>query len=212
MSPSGSVPSGPLRQTLPLPVSVSPRAHGALDIIRTQTRHKDIATDLNARLETAMMDQEKRLHSGLKPAVADFFHGLHAAREAGWDEYSIAEGLGSHPKALFKFIAQHTRHGDGGAAGLSYPAAPVQDLPLVFRSRRPEVPPVMVPEEDVAALRLLAEEADTEKNRTAASVHSELLGGWYLRGANRVALAEAAGLRWETARKRLARAGYMASR
>jgi hypothetical protein len=192
-------------------VSIPSRVQ-ALDIIPAQTLHTDISTDLNARLEAALMDQEERLSTGLKPAVADFFHAMHAAREAGWDEYSIAAGIGSHPKAIFKFIAQHERHGDRDAPGPSYPAAPAQDLPLVYRSRRPEVPPVTVPEEDIAELRLLEDLANVEKNASAAAMHREVLGGWYLRGGNRAALEEAAGVGWETVRKRLARAGYMTGR
>lgn len=183
----------------------------ALEIIPTRDLHPDIVADLMARQASAAEPTGERTDTGLKPAVAQFFHALHAAKEAGWDEYSIAAGIGSHPKPVFTFIAQHARQ-KKRETGPSYPAAPVENLFLAHRSRRPEVAPVVPPEEEITALLLLEEQRITQPDGPAATLHDGLLGGWYLRGVNRTDLEAASGLIWETLRKRLARAGYMTSR
>lgn len=103
-------------------VSVPARAQ-TLYVIPTRELHADIAADLTARLAAAMEGSEERTSTGIKPAGAHYSRALHAAREAGWDEYSIAEGLGGHPKAVFKFIGQHARQG-GDVPTSSYPTAP----------------------------------------------------------------------------------------
>ncbi len=191
-------------------LQVPPRPQ-ALDIIPTQELDPGIVAELRDLRSAASEASEERTGAGLENAVADFFHALHAAREAGWDEYAIAAGIGSHPKAIFKFIGQHSRQ-EEGATGPSYPTAPVQDLSIAFRSRRPEVLPVEVPEDDAAALQLLEEAASADRNGMAAAVHNEILGGWYLQGVNRAGLEKATGLAWETVRKRLASGGYMMNR
>lgn len=183
----------------------------ALDIIPTQELDPSIAAELKDLRSAASAASKERTSTGLKPAVADFYRAMHAAREAGWDEYTLAMGIDSHPRAVFKFIEQHERQ-EEVMPGPSYPAAPVQDLPIAFRSRRQEVPPVEVPEDDTAALRLLEETASAGRNSLAAQVHDGILGEWYLRGANRAGLEKATGLAWETVRKRLATGGYMTNR
>lgn len=183
-----------------------PRRPKSLSVIPVHELDPRIADGLLRALAATEQDTGDRTASGLKPAVADYFAALHAATEAGWDAYSIAAGIGSHPKAVFKFIAFHERYGDGTSPAL--PAAPHRDEPILYRARRPSLPLVTIPDSAVQELHRLDPEAFSA-TAGAASRYQALLGEWYLRGANRQELERGAGQQWETVRKRLVSAGYM---
>lgn len=169
-----------------------------------------LAAGLNAALEAAVAADgaHDRTASGLRRAVADYFAALHAASVAGWDIYALAEALDSHPKAVFKFIRQHSRYGEGTSPDAPAPrhagAGPVR--------RTPEPEPLDIPDRDAVELRRLEKAAYGDPpTESGLSDYQQLLGQWYLRGASRSALEQAAGQKWETLRKRLARAGFMAA-
>ncbi|HEX9089525.1 MAG TPA: hypothetical protein VF867_18690 [Arthrobacter sp.] len=169
-----------------------------LEIIQVPALPKTIAADLTKHLAAAIGengagDAGVRTATGLRPAVADFFAALQAARDAGWDNYAIGPAIGLHPRAVSRFTA---RHPDTGRTHRSYPAAPEGTREVLARARRPQVPAVAIPAGDAALMQ-----ADDE-----AGV---LLGRWYLYGASRDALAAAVGQDWETVRKRLVRLGFM---
>ena len=154
-------------------------------------------------------DPADRTPSGVEPAVADYFAALHRAAEAGWDAYSLAHALGSHPKAVFKFITQQVRNNEGHAPVL--PPAPHRDEQTLWRASRPSLPLVVVPAEDAQELQALEADsfADTVAHAAETNRYLCLLGAWYLLGANRNELERATGQNWETVRKRLVRGGYM---
>lgn len=169
----------------------------ALDVIPTPALPVKIARDLKARLEaTAGPDNGERTDNGLRPDVADFFAGLQAAREAGWDNYTIGPAIGLHPRAVSRFAA---RHDDIARPRPTYPAAKEDPREVLHRAKRPPVPEVEIPAADAALMR------DNDEDGV-------LLGRWYLRGASRETLAAAVGQDWETVRKRLVRRGLMTGR
>jgi hypothetical protein len=183
-----------------------------LDVIPVRDLDPTITAELKQRLTSAVeADPADRTASGVKPAVADYFAGLHRAAQAGWDAYSIAHAIGSHPKAVFKFIAHQDRYGEGNAPAA--PAAPLQDEQTLWRASRPSLPLVQVPAEDARELQDLESDAfaDPGAHATNTNRYFSLLGAWYLLGANRDELERATGQSWETVRKRLVRAGYMSS-
>jgi hypothetical protein len=183
----------------------------SLSVIPLRELDPKITADLKARLSAAVeADPGQRTASGIKSAVADYFAALHNAEAAGWDAYSLAHALGSHPKAIFKFIAQHERYGEGKAPPL--PDAPHRAEPTLYRASRPALPPVKIPDDDVQKLHLLEQEAAGETGTSQDTVYQALLGVWYLLGANREELERATGQQWETIRKRLVRAGYMSGK
>lgn len=168
------------------------------------------AQDLKTRLAAAVeSDPSERTDSGIKPAVADYFAALHRAARAGWDAHSLARALGSHPKAIFKFIAHQERYGEGDSPAIAQ--APHVEEPTLHRASRPSVPLVAVPAEDVQELHRLEPDAfgESATEPGATSRYLTLLGAWYLLGANRDELERATGQQWETIRKRLVRGGYM---
>lgn len=171
-----------------------PQPKRALDVIPTPALPAKVAKDLKARLEaTDGPDTGERTEAGLRPDVADFFAGLQAAREAGWDNYTIGPAIGLHPRAVSRFAA---RHEDIARPRPAYPAAKEDPREVLHRAKRPAVPAVEIPAADAALMR----EDDED---------GVLLGRWYLRGASREALAAAVGQDWETVRKRLVRRGLM---
>lgn len=181
--------------TRPLPRFKIPERSKPLEIIPVPALPAAVRNDLTARLAAATgPDTGERTPSGLRPEVADFFTGLQAARDAGWDNYAIGPAIGLHPRAVSRFAA---RHPDTGRRQPRYKAAPAGTVDVLARARRPRVPDVIIPEADAALLR--APEDD-----------GRLLGRWYLHGASRAALATAVGQDWETVRKRLVRRGFMA--
>jgi hypothetical protein len=189
-------------------VPVRPRR---LDAIPIRELDPAVTHALKDRLTAAVeSDPAVKTPSGVKPAVAGYFAALHRAAAAGWDAYSLAHALGSHPKAIFKFIAQHDRYGEGQAP--EFPAAPHRDEQTLWRASRPSLPLVQVPAEDVQELQRLDGEAFTAAAAHAGqtSRYLTLLGAWYLLGANRDELQRATGQNWETVRKRLVRGGFMA--
>lgn len=190
-----------------IPVPVRARR---LDVIPIRELDPQITEELKRRLAAAVeADPNDKTPSGVKPAVADFFAALHAAAGAGWDAYSLAHALGSHPKAVFKFIAQQDRYGEGRAPAL--PAAPHRDEQTLWRASRPSLPLVTVPADDARELQALEADAfaDTATHAAETKRYLALLGAWYLLGANRDELERATGQNWETVRKRLVRGGYM---
>jgi hypothetical protein len=189
-------------------VPARPRRLGVIPIL---TVDPGIAQTLKDRLVAAVeADPDTRTPSGIKSAVADYFAALHHAAGAGWDAYSLAHALGSHPKAIFKFIAQHDRYGEGQAQ--EFPAAPRREEQTLWRASRPSLPLVHIPDEDVRELQRLEEEAFADAGADAGqtSRYLAMLGIWYLLGANRDELQRATGQNWETIRKRLVRGGFMA--
>lgn len=190
-------------------IDVPPRPR-RLDSIPIRTLDPDVTRVLKARLTAAVeAAADTRTPSGIKPAVADYFAALHRAAAAGWDAYSLAHALGSHPKAIFKFIAQQDRHGEGRAP--DFPAAPHQDEQTLWRASRPSLPLVQVPAADAGELQRLEAEAFADTaHAVQTSRYLALLGAWYLLGANRDELQRATGQNWETIRKRLVRGGFMA--
>lgn len=189
-------------------VPVRPRR---LDAIPLRELDPETTHTLKARLTKAVeADLAERTPSGVKPAVADYFAALHRASTAGWDAYSLAHALGSHPKAIFKFIAQQDRYGEGQAP--DFPDAPHRDEQALWRASRPSLPLVQIPAEDAHELQRLEEEAFADAATHAAQTNRYLtmLGAWYLLGANRDELQRATGQNWETIRKRLVRSGFMA--
>jgi hypothetical protein len=191
-------------------VPVRPRR---LDTIPVRELDPEITQALKARITAAVeANPAVKTPSGVKPAVADYFAALHRASGAGWDAYSLAHALGSHPKAIFKFIAQQDRYGEGQAP--DFPAAPHRDEQALWRAARPSLPLVQVPGEDVRELQRLEQEAFAPAGAHAlqTSRYLALLGAWYLLGANRDELQRATGQNWETVRKRLVRGGFMAGR
>lgn len=168
-----------------------------LEIIPTPTLPARITKDLAARLAKATgPDSGGRTGTGLRPEVADFFAGLQAAREAGWDNYTIGPAIGLHPRAVSRFAA---RHDDTGRKHPNYPSAPAETTAVLHRAKRPAVPDVVIP--GAEAERMQSDDED-----------GVLLGRWYLYGATREALAAAVGQNWETVRKRLVRLGCMTGR
>lgn len=157
-------------------------------------------------------DPDLRTPSGVRAAVADYFAALHRAAEVGWSAHSIATALGSQPKSIYKFIALQERYGDGNAAAL--PPAPERDEPLPARARPPALPPVQIPDAAVQELHRLDSVAfsGSPAVNPALASYQRLLGEWYLRGASRQELERATGQQWETIRKRLVSAGYMAGK
>lgn len=192
-------------------IEVPPRPK-SLSAIPLRDLDPAIAADLRARLSHAVeADPEQRTASGIKTAVADYFAALNNAEAAGWDAYSLAHALGSHPKAIFKFVNQHQRSGEGQAP--PFPDAPHRNEPTLHRATRPALPPVKVPDDDVQKFHLLEQAAVTEAATSQdANVYQALLGVWYLLGASRDELERATGQQWETIRKRLVRAGYMSGK
>lgn len=190
-------------------IDVPPRPR-RLDAIPLRELDPAITRTLKALLAEAVeADPAERTESGIKPAVADYCAALHRATRAGWDAYSVAHAIGSHPKAVFKFIAQHDRYGEGQAP--DFPAAPHRDEKTLWRASRPSLPMVQVPDEDAHELRHLEEEAFTDASHPAqTNRYLAILGAWYLLGANRDELQNATGQNWETIRKRLVRGGFMA--
>lgn len=191
-------------------VPVRPRR---LDVIPLRELDPEITHTLKARLTKAVeADPAERTPSGVKTAVADYFAALHRASAAGWDAYSLAHAVGSHPKAIFKFIGQQDRYGEGQAP--DFPDAPHRDEQSLWRASRPSLPLVRVPAEDARELQRLEEEAFTDAATHAAQTNRYLtmLGAWYLLGANRDELQRATGQNWETIRKRLVRGGFMAGK
>lgn len=196
----GTPPSGiavPVRQRNP-------------EVIPVRDMDSDIAADLRARLDAAVTaDPGNRTGTGLRRGVADYFAALNRALDAGWDAYSIAAALGSHPAAVYKFARHHSRHPDGSAAAL--PPAPHRDEPAPYRGRRPALSEIRIPDDDVTALQALeARGYGASASTEAQEAHLALLGRWYLHGAARKELERATGQHWETVRKRLVRAGFMA--
>lgn len=190
-----------------------PSGPKSLSVIPLQELDREIATDLKSRLIAAIeASTEQRTPSGIKTAVADYFAALHQAEAAGWDAYSLAHALGSHPKAIYKFVAQHERSGEGQAPP-PFPHPPHQVEPTLSRASRPSLPPVKVPKEDVQKLHLLEQEGAGETvGSPEGNLYQALLGAWYLLGATRDELERATGQQWETIRKRLVRAGYMSGK
>lgn len=189
-------------------VPVRPRR---LDVIPIRDLDPAVTHALKARLAAAVeADPAVKTPSGVKPAVADYFAALHRASAAGWDAYSLAHALGSHPKAIFKFIAQQDRYGEGQAP--DFPVAPHRDEQTLWRAARPSLPLIQVPAGDVQELQRLDAEAFAAPATQAAQTgrYLALLGVWYLLGANRDELQRATGQNWETVRKRLVRGGFMA--
>lgn len=173
---------------------IPPRRPRPLEVIPAPDLPARISRDLTARLAKASgPDSGERTGTGLRPEVADFFAGLQAARDAGWDNYTIGPAIGLHPRAVSRFAA---RHDDTGRKHPSYPAAPEETTPVLHRARRPAVPAVAIPAADAARMR------DDDEDGT-------LLARWYLHGATREDLAAAVGQDWETVRKRLVRLGCM---
>ncbi|MBG0738875.1 hypothetical protein IV500_05495 [Paeniglutamicibacter antarcticus] len=200
-----------LPDDVPVPsgIAVPPRPK-RLDVIPLRELDPDIRKTLKNCLAAAVeADPAERTPSGISTAVADYFAALHSASHAGWDAYSLAHALGSHPKAVFKFVAQQDRYGEGHAP--AFPVAPHRDEQTLWRASRPTLPLVQVPDEDVAELQRLEEHAWTDDTVHAAETtrYLALLGAWYLLGANRNELEQATGHNWETIRKRLVRGGYM---
>jgi hypothetical protein len=190
-----------------------PQRPKRLSVIPIHELDPQITEDLKSRLATAVeADPAQRTPSGIKPAVADYFAALHRAFNAGWDAYSLAQALGSHPKAVFKFIAHQDRYGEGDAPAVA--AAPHRDEKTLWRASRPILPLVKVPDDDVQELHRLEAESlsETAADATATNRYPSLLGAWYLLGANREELENATGQNWETVRKRLVRAGYMSGK
>jgi hypothetical protein len=181
----------------------------SLSVIPLRDMDEQIVSDLKGRLAGAVeADPEPRTASGIKAAVADYFAALHQAAQAGWDAHSMAHAIGSHPKAIFKFVSHHERYCEGDAPAI--PEAPHREEPTLWRARRPNVPLVLVPDEDVTELHALEQGAFGDTPTPAATKrYLALLGAWYLLGANRDELERASGQRWETIRKRLVRGGYM---
>lgn len=182
-----------------------------LDIIPIRDLDPDVTAELKARLTAAVeAAPAARTPSGVKPAVADYFAALHRAAGAGWDAYSLAHALGSHPKAIFKFIAQQDRYGEGQTP--DFPAVPHRDEQALWRASRPSLPLVQVPAGDATELQRLEADAFADAATHAAQTNRylTLLGAWYLLGANRDELERATGQNWETVRKRLVRGGFMA--
>ncbi|GAA4035628.1 hypothetical protein GCM10023063_20240 [Arthrobacter methylotrophus] len=182
-----------------------------LDAIPIREVDPEVTHVLKDRLAAAVeADPSARTPSGVKPAVADYFAALHGASQAGWDAYSLARALGSHPKAIFKFIAQHDRYGEGQAPSL--PTALHRYEQTLWRASRPSLPLVQVPAEDVQELQRLEVEAFADAATSTGPINRYLtmLGAWYLLGANRDELQRATGQNWETVRKRLVRGGFMA--
>ncbi|QOT19454.1 hypothetical protein [Paenarthrobacter sp. YJN-5] len=182
-----------------------------LDVIPLRDLDPEVTKTLKSRLTEAVeADSSEKTPSGVKPAVADYFAALHRAHSAGWDPYSVAHALGSHPKAIFKFIAQQDRYGEGRAPDL--PGAPHREEPTLWRASRPSLPLVQVPEADALELQRLEKHAfvDPVGHAAETSRYLALLGAWYLLGANRDELQRATGQNWETVRKRLVRGGFMA--
>lgn len=178
----------------PAPRFVVPDRAKPLDIIPAPELPEVIREDLAARLAAATgPDTGERTPAGLRVDVADFFAGLQAARDAGWDNYAIGPAIGLHPRAVSRFAA---RHPDTGRPAPDYPAAPAADTGVLSRARRPRIKAAVIPAAAVARLR-------------ASDDDGGALGRWYLRGASREALAAAVGQDWETVRKRLVRRGYM---
>lgn len=190
----------------------APARPKSLSVIPLRELDPKITADLKARLSAAVeADPKERTASGIKTAVANYFAALHAAEAAGWDAYSLAHGIGSHPKAIFKFIAQHERYGEGEAPPV--PDAPHRAESTLWRASRPTLPPVKVPDDDVQKLHLLEQDGAGETSSTPdASIYQAMLGVWYLLGASRGELERATGQQWETIRKRLVRAGYMSGK
>lgn len=189
-----------------------PQRPRRLDVIPILELDPRITKDLKARLAAAVeADPAERTPSGIKSAVADYFAALHRAAQAGWDAYSLAHALGSHPKAVFKFIAHQERYGEGNAPAT--PAAPHREEQALWRASRPSLPLVEVPGNDMQELHTLEPESFSEAPETAATNrYLALLGAWYLLGANREELERATGQQWETIRKRLVRAGFMSGK
>lgn len=188
-----------------------PPSPKSLSAIPLHNLDPQLAADLKASLAAAVeADAGQRTASGLKTGVADYFAALHAAQAAGWDAYSLAHGIGSHPKAIFKFITQHERYGEGEAPPV--PDAPHQAESTLWRASRPTLPPVKIPDEDVQTLHRLEQEASGEAMSADANTYQALLGVWYLLGASREEMERATGQQWETIRKRLVRAGYMSGK
>lgn len=175
---------------------IPPRRPRPLAVIPAPALPAKIAKDLASRLEAASGPDTGERVAGLRPEVADFFAGLQAARDAGWDNYTIGPAIGLHPRAVSRFAA---RHADTGRKHPNYPAAPEDTAPVLHRAKRPAVPAVLIPAADAAAMR-----SDDEDG--------VLLGRWYLLGASRDELSAAVGQDWETVRKRLVRLGCMTGR
>lgn len=168
-----------------------------LNVIPAPALPAKVAKDLKARLDaTGNPDTGERTSGGLRPEVADFFAGLQAAREAGWDNYTIGPAIGLHPRAVSRFAA---RHEDIDRPRPDYPPAKEDPREVLHRAKRPVVPAVEIPAADADLMR------DNDQDGV-------LLGRWYLHGASREALAAAVGQDWETVRKRLVRRGLMAGR
>ncbi|MET4143728.1 hypothetical protein [Arthrobacter sp. UYCo732] len=184
----------------------------SLSAIPLRDLDAQVAAMLKTRLSEAVQaDPAERTGSGVKPAVANYFAALQRAVGAGWDAHSIAHSLGSHPKAVFKFVAQQERYGEGTSPRL--PDAPHRDAPTLWRASRPSLPLVVVPDSDVRQMHDLEKSAYGDAPAaTALRLYESLLGAWYLLGANREELERATGQQWETIRKRLVRAGYMSGK
>lgn len=192
-------------------VTAPPRPK-SLSVIPLRDLDPQVANMLKTRLAAAVeAGPAERTESGIKTAVADYFAALHCVVGAGWDAYSIAHTIGSHPKAVFKFVAHQERYGEGN--GPAVPDAPHRDEPTLWRASRPSLPLVIVPDADVQKMHEMEQDAFGENPAvTAAKLYESLLGVWYLLGANREELERATGQQWETIRKRLVRAGYMSGK
>lgn len=189
-----------------------PERPRSLHTIPLQEMDPGVTNELKSSLAAAIeAEPTARTGSGIKPAVADYFAALHRAADAGWDVHSLAIALNSHPKAVFKFIAHQERYGEGSAPALA--PAPPSDEPTLWRARRPSVPLVRIPDAVSRELQRLEPGAfgDSAEPCTTEQ-YLALLGEWYLRGANRQELECATEHQWETVRKRLVRAGFMAGK
>lgn len=180
---------------------------------------KEIAADLNERLENAINSPaETREGGSVKPAVAEFFAALAAAENAGWDNHSTGKAIGVHPLAVGKFVLHHNKFGTD-VKEPKYAKAPVDKTPRAWNARHEPAPPMEIPANEAQTakeLQIIAKlnrgvdhESEEVSALEAAKEYSKLLGAWYLRGASRDALEEATGQHWNALRKRLSRWGYL---
>lgn len=176
----------------------------------------EMLADLQDRLDKAVAVRPDTAGGTLSPAVSEFFQGLHAASQAGWDVAEIALPLAMNPRAVSRFI---TYHGTEAAAPAPvYPSPPARPGPAAWNARYPAAEPVSIPDAEARRMRELSGLAhmnrgiasdDEDGALGAATEYTAMIAKWYLHGASRHELEQATGQGWEAIRKRLSRWGYM---
>lgn len=167
---------------------------------------RGILDDLEALLRDAVDGPDQgRTGFGLRLQVAALHEALAAALAAGWDAHGIGPAIGMHPHAVTRFAALHERAG-GTPDRTRYPAAPEHPA-----GTRPKPADIAIPDTAARELRSLRLDDGVNANVSpaAAQAYVRILAYWYLRGAGRAELAEAAGQDWEAIRFRLRYWGFM---